>query len=168
MKRALLAALLVAASSTAAERIRVWEGEVTLETYPLGPDDVNPHFRAIEGSVIYPYTMQDSLTTEKVDRTYRAWFLENEYLKLMCLPEIGGRIQYVHDKRRRNEPMFYENHVIKPGLIALRGAWVSGGLEWNRGPRSQMRASPVDVLGVENGTARRFSSETSRRFPHGL
>ena len=76
MKRVLLAALPVASSATAAERVRVWEGEVTLETYPLGPDDVNPHFWAIEGSVISPYTMQDNLTTEKVDRTYRAWFLE--------------------------------------------------------------------------------------------
>ncbi len=151
--RTLLIGLLLAGSVEAwEERVRVWEEEVVIPTYPLGPEDVNPHFEALEGSVVYPYTMQDNLTTERVDRVYRAWFLENEYLKLMCLPEIGGRIQYVHDKRR-GEPMFYENHVIRPGLIALRGAWVSGGIEWNRGPRGHTVTSfsPVDVLGVENG-----------------
>jgi hypothetical protein len=127
--RGLVAFALVVASSVNVEsQVRVWEEDVVIPTYPLGPDDVNPHFYELEGSVIYPYTMQDNLTTEKIERSYRAWYLENEYLKLMALPELGGRIQYVHDKRR-GEPMFYHNRVIRPGLIALRGAWVSGGIE---------------------------------------
>ena len=87
------ALLLLMLSSVASAQVRVWEEDVVIPTYPLAPDDVNPHFFALEGSVIYPYTMQDNLTPVKVDRTYRAWFLENEYLKLMALPEIGGRIQ---------------------------------------------------------------------------
>ena len=144
-----LALILLTLSSVASAQVRVWEEDVVIPTYPLGPDDVNPHFFALEGSVIYPYTMQDNLTPVKVDRTYRAWFLENEYLKLMALPEIGGRIQYVYDKRR-GEEMFYHNRVIRPGHIALRGAWVSGGIEWNRGPKGHTVTSfsPVDVVGV--------------------
>ena len=163
-------AMLLVASVAAESQVRVWEEDVVIPTYPLGPDDVNPHFYELEGSVIYPYTMQDNLTTEKLDRTYRGWFLENEYLKLMALPEIGGRIQYVIDKRK-GEPMFYHNRVIRPGLIALRGAWVSGGIEWNRGPTGHTVTSfsPVDVVGVENpdGSAALIISNTEMNFRTG-
>lgn len=131
--------------------VRVWEDEVVIPTYRLGEDDLNPHFQATSGSIIYPYSMQDGFTTERVDRAYRAVFLENEYLRVMCLPEIGGRIQSVYDKTA-GEEMFYRNNVIRPGHIALRGAWVSGGVEWNRGPQGHTVTSfsPVDVLPVQN------------------
>jgi len=160
-----------ASSAFAAEpAVRVWQEDVVIPTYPLGADDVNPHFFELGGSVIYPYSMQDNLTTEKVDRTYRAWFLENEYLKLMALPEIGGRIQYVYDKRR-DEPMFYHNQVLRPGLVALRGAWVSGGIEWNRGPTGHTVTSfsPVDVVGVSNpdGSASLVIGNTEMNFRTG-
>jgi tetratricopeptide (TPR) repeat protein len=169
--RGLVAFALVVASSVNVEsQVRVWEEDVVIPTYPLGPDDVNPHFYELEGSVIYPYTMQDNLTTEKIERSYRAWYLENEYLKLMALPELGGRIQYVHDKRR-GEPMFYHNRVIRPGLIALRGAWVSGGIEWNRGPTGHTVTSfsPVDVVGVSNddGSATLVIGNTEMNFRTG-
>ena len=65
------ALLLLTLSSVASAQVRVWEEDVVIPTYPLAPDDVNPHFFALEGSVIYPYTMQDNLTPVKVDRTYR-------------------------------------------------------------------------------------------------
>ncbi len=163
-------ALVLSSSVVVQSQVRVWEEDVVIPTYPLGADDVNPHFYELEGSVIYPYTMQDNLTTEKVDRTYRAWYLENEYLKLMALPEIGGRIQYVFDKRR-GEPMFYHNRVIRPGLIALRGAWVSGGIEWNRGPTGHTVTSfsPVDVVGVTNddGSATLVIGNTEMNFRTG-
>ncbi|MYE43571.1 MAG: DUF5107 domain-containing protein, partial [Acidobacteria bacterium] len=131
---ALLLAFAVSAPAAAQEPVRVWEGELTLPTYALLPDDPNPQFRETDNSIVYPYTMQDNLGTERADHTWRAFFLENEYLKVACLPEIGGRIQWVLDKRE-NEQMFYNNQVIRPGLIALRGAWISGGIEWNRGPQ---------------------------------
>ena len=73
--------------------VRVWEGTVVIPTYTMGADDLNPHFRETSGSIIYPYTMQDRFGTRREDRTYRALFLENEHLRVMCLPEIGGRIQ---------------------------------------------------------------------------
>lgn len=127
--------------------VKVWEDTITIPTYPIYADDVNPKFYELEGFIIYPYSMQDHLSTVKEERVYRAVFLENEYLKVTCLPQIGGRIHSVLDKTR-GEEMFHLNRVIKPGLIAMRGAWVSGGVEWNRGPQGHTVTSfsPVNVV----------------------
>ena len=132
-------------------RARVREDQVTIPTYPLHPDDVNPRFFELKGTLIYPYTMQDHPSRTPVDRTYRALVLESDHFVVTCIPELGGRIQSVYDKLRDRE-MFYRNTVIKPGLIALRGAWISGGIEWNRGPQSHTVTSfsPVDVVAVEH------------------
>ena len=166
----LLLALAVSVPAAAQEAVRVWEGELTLPTYALLPDDPNPQFRETDGSIVYPYTMQDNLGSERADQTWRAFFLENEYLKIACLPEIGGRIQWVLDKRE-NEQMFYNNRVIRPGLIALRGAWVSGGIEWNRGPQGHTVTSysPVNVTGVQNedGSATLVIGEVEQTFRTG-
>jgi tetratricopeptide (TPR) repeat protein len=147
---ALLVGLLISAPAFARD-VEVWEGTIMIPTYPLGPEDVNPRFPALEGGIIYPYTMQDNLSAEKVDRTYRAFFLENEYLKVTCLPEIGSRLHSVFDKTT-GEEMFYTNDVIKPGLIGLRGAWISGGVEWNDGPQGHTVTSfsPADATYVEH------------------
>ena len=166
----LLLALAVSVPAAAQEAVRVWEGELTLPTYALLPDDPNPQFRETDGSIVYPYTMQDNLGSERADHTWRAFFLENEYLKIACLPGIGGRIQWVLDKRE-NEQMFYNNRVIRPGLIALRGAWVSGGIEWNRGPQGHTVTSysPVNVTGVQNedGSATLVIGEVEQTFRTG-
>ncbi len=150
--------------------VRVWEDDVVIPTYALGADDINPHFRETSGSLIYPYTMQDQFGETREDRTYRAVFLENEFLRLMVLPEIGGRIQSVYDKTTGQE-MFYRNQVIRPGHIALRGAWVSGGVEWNRGPQGHTVTSfsPVDVLPVQNpdGSAALLIGSTEMNFRTG-
>lgn len=170
---ALAATITAAAGSASAQRgpaVRAWIGEVTIPTYRLGPEDINPHFQALGGSIIYPYTMQDRFTTERVDVTYRAVFLENEYLRVMCLPEIGGRIQSVFDKVT-GEEMFYRNNVIRPGHIALRGAWVSGGVEWNRGPQGHTVTSfsPVDVVPTANrdGSASLLIGNTEMNYRTG-
>ncbi len=150
--------------------VRTWTAEVEIPTYPLGADDLNPHFFALEGTIIYPYTAQDRFGHERVAQTYRAVFIENEYLRVMCLPEIGGRIQSVLDKVT-GEEMFYRNHVIRPGHIALRGAWVSGGIEWNRGPQGHTVTSfsPVDVVPVQNpdGSAALLIGSTEQNFRTG-
>lgn len=136
--------------------VRVWEGELTIPTYPW-EEDVNPKFWALEGgaklsttvhgAITYPYVMQDHLSRTKVDRTYRALFLENEYLRVTCLPELGGRLHSVFDKTT-NQEMFHLNRVIKPGMIAMRGAWISGGVEWNTGPHGHTVTvvSPVTAV----------------------
>lgn len=56
--------------------------------------------------------------------------LENEYLKIEILPEIGGRIFSALDKTT-NYDFFYKQHVIKPALIGVLGSWISGGVEFN-------------------------------------
>ncbi len=140
--------------------VKAWEGTITIPTYPW-QDDVNPKFWALEsgsklsttiqGAIVYPYVMQDHLSRKKVDRTYKALFLENEYLKVTCLPELGGRLHSVLDKTQGKE-MFHANRVIKPGMIAMRGAWISGGVEWNSGPHGHTVTilSPVDALTGRN------------------
>ena len=141
-------------------RVKAWEGTITIPTYGW-QEDVNPKLWALEGavkfsttvkgSIVYPYPMQDHLSRTKKDRTYKALFLENEYLKITCLPELGGRLHSVFDKTEGKE-MFHLNNVIKPGMIAMRGAFISGGVEWNAGPQvhTVTIVSPVDVLVGEN------------------
>ena len=140
--------------------VKAWEGTLTIPTYGWA-EDVNPKLWALEGdvkfsttvkgSIVYPYPMQDHLSRTKEDRTYKALFLENEYLKVTCLPDLGGRLHSVFDKTEGKE-MFHLNDVIKPGMIAMRGAWISGGVEWNAGPQGHTVTilSPVDALIGEN------------------
>jgi len=151
-------ALLLSGQSRA--KVKAWEGSITIPTYGWA-EDINPKLWALEGSVkfsttvkgsiVYPYPMQDHLSRTKKDRTYKALFLENEYLKITCLPELGGRLHSVFDKTEGKE-MFHLNHVIKPGMIAMRGAFISGGVEWNAGPQvhTVTIVSPVDALVGEN------------------
>lgn len=137
-------------------KAQAWEGTITIPTYGWS-DDVNPKFWALEdqvklsttvkGAIVYPYSMQDHLSRTKEDRTYKALFLENEYLKVTCLPELGGRLHSVFDKTT-GEETFHANKVIKPSMIAMRGGFISGGVEWNAGPQVHTVTimSPVDAL----------------------
>jgi hypothetical protein len=72
--------------------------------------------------------MYDSLTGKQVDKTYTLVHIENEYIRLGILPELGGRIFEGVDKTN-NYNFVYRQHVIKPALIDLIGAWISGGVE---------------------------------------
>ena len=115
--------------------VMLWEEDVTLPTYTLTEPDKNPMFlekRAYQGSSgkVYPFPVIDGLTDEKIDKTYRAVFLENRYLKIMILPELGGRIQRALDKTNNYDFVYY-NRVIKPALVGLAGPWISGGIEFN-------------------------------------
>jgi tetratricopeptide (TPR) repeat protein len=153
--------LVLSLSGQSRAKVKAWEGTMTIPTYGWA-EDVNPKLWALEGdvkfsttvkgSIVYPYPMQDHLSRTKKDRTYKALFLENEYLKVTCLPELGGRLHSVFDKTEGKE-MFHLNDVIKPGMIAMRGAWISGGVEWNAGPQGHTVTilSPVDAL-IGNNT----------------
>ncbi|MCX7426985.1 MAG: DUF5107 domain-containing protein [Planctomycetia bacterium] len=150
-----LVAAVIGWPMTCPAEVKAWKGTIVIPTYPW-QDDLNPKFWAMEGAsklsttvkraIIYPYTMQDHLSREKVDRTYQALFLENEYLKITCLPELGGRLHSVLDKTTGQE-VFHLNRVIKPSMIAMRGAFISGGVEWNAGPQvhTVTIVSPVDT-----------------------
>ena len=127
-----------------AAKVRVWEGTISIPTYVLGPEDPNPQFPLINQHNIYPYTALDDLTDQLETKTYRAIYLENEYLKATILPQMDGRVYSLYDKVGKRE-IFYRNHVIKYGMVGLRGAWISGGIEFNfPNGHTTDTVSPVD------------------------
>ncbi|MBX3426180.1 MAG: DUF5107 domain-containing protein [Pirellulales bacterium] len=88
--------------------------------------------RVYQGSsgAVYPFPVVESVGDACRPQTYEAALLENEYLRLMILPELGGRLQMALDKT--NDYRFvYWNRVIKPALVGLTGPWISGGIEFN-------------------------------------
>ncbi len=118
-----------------ASSVRAWEENIVIPTYLAGAPEPNPVFdlgRNSQGArgIVYPYPLYDSLTHKKVDKTYKIVYLENEYIRVGVLPEIGGRLFEGIDKTNGYN-FIYRQHVIKPALIGLIGAWISGGIEWN-------------------------------------
>ena len=117
------------------EQVRVTREAVTIPTYGIGEPDRNPMFlekRVYQGSsgAVYPYPVVDQIEDTKRDVEWDAVILENEYLKIMILPALGGRVQMAYDKT--NDYHFvYHNRVIKPALVGLAGPWISGGIEFN-------------------------------------
>ncbi|CAN5844353.1 DUF5107 domain-containing protein [soil metagenome] len=115
--------------------VAAWAEPVIIPTYPAMPPDVNPMFlekRVYQGSSgrVYPNPVIDRISDERVDRTWQAIHLENRYIRLMILPEIGGRIHVGLD-RTNGYDFFYRQNVIKPALVGLLGPWISGGVEFN-------------------------------------
>ncbi|MBO5154007.1 MAG: DUF5107 domain-containing protein [Eubacterium sp.] len=117
------------------DTVKIWEEDVLIPTYEIGEPDKNPMFlekRVYQGSSgkIYPYPTTEKISNEKKDKLWRAVYLENEYLKIMILPQLGGRIQRAYDKTNEYDFVYY-NQVIKPALVGLVGPWISGGIEFN-------------------------------------
>src|SRR5579871_2596904 len=115
--------------------VKVWQEAVRMQTYEPDKPDRNPMFlekRVYQGSSgrVYPLPFYDRIATEPVERAWDAIHIENEYLRLMILPEIGGRIHVGYDKIGKYD-FFYRQNVIKPALVGLAGPWVSGGVEFN-------------------------------------
>ncbi|MCR5791139.1 MAG: DUF5107 domain-containing protein [Lachnospiraceae bacterium] len=115
--------------------VKVWEEDVIIPTYEIGEADKNPMFlekRVYQGSSgkVYPYPTIEKISREKKDKTWRVVYLENEYLKVMVMPQLGGRIQRALDKTN-NYDFIYYNQSIKPALVGLLGPWISGGIEFN-------------------------------------
>ena len=113
----------------------VRECPLVIPTYALGTPEINPLFYSGQGyqgakRTVYPYPFLDKLSEIKVDKTYKAVCLENEYLQVTVLPELGGRIFAGLDKTDHYD-FFYRQRVIKPALIGMLGAWISGGVEWD-------------------------------------
>lgn len=108
----------------------------TIPTYQMGKPEVNPVFfekRVYQGSSgkVYPVPFIDKVYDKKVDLNYKTAILENDFVRLVMLPEIGGRIFEAQDKSNGNYDFFYKQEVIKPALVGLAGPWISGGVEFN-------------------------------------
>lgn len=109
---------------------------LVIPTYPVGKPEKNPVFfekRVYQGSngKVYPVPFIDKVFDEPVPVTYQSALLENEFVRLVMLPEIGGRIFIGQDKTNHDYDFFYRQDVIKPALVGLAGPWVSGGVEFN-------------------------------------
>lgn len=115
--------------------VRAWEEDIMLPTYEIGQEEKNPIFlekRVYQGSCgsVYPYPVVEKISDEKKDKLYHALFIENEYIKVMILPELGGRVHMAYDKVKKRHFVYY-NQVVKPALVGLTGPWISGGIEFN-------------------------------------
>ena len=151
--------------------VKAWRELVTIPTYEVGKPEKNPMFlekRVYQGSsgVVYPYPVIETISDEKVDKDYQAIWIENEYIKVMILPELGGRVQMAYDKIAKRHFVYY-NHIIKPALVGLTGPWISGGIEFNwpqhHRPTTFM---PVDTCIEENadGSISVWCSEMEKMF----
>lgn len=115
--------------------VACWVDEVDILTYEPAEPDAFPMFfdhRVYQGSdgKVYPMPFVDRIASEPVTKAWRAIHLENRWVRLMLLPDLGGRIHIGYDKTRDYD-FFYRNNVIKPALVGLGGPWVSGGVEFN-------------------------------------
>lgn len=151
--------------------VRAWEENIMLPTYEIGEEEKNPIFlekRVYQGSSggVYPYPVVEKVSDEKKDKQYKALFIENEYIKVMILPELGGRIQMAYDKVKQRHFIYY-NQVIKPALVGLTGPWISGGIEFNW-PQHHRPSTflPTDYLIEENkdGSVTVWCNEVERMF----
>lgn len=153
------------------KEVKAWTEQITIPTYKVGEPEKLPMFlekRVYQGSsgVVYPHPVIEHIADEKTAVAYTAVFLENEYLHIMILPELGGRIQRAYDKIRKRDFVYY-NEVIKPALVGLAGPWISGGIEFNWPQHHRPSTfSPVDFTITENadGSKTVWVNETEIMF----
>ncbi len=133
----LMSVFTLPAAFPAAAGVTMWEEDVELPTYLVGAPEDEPIFyagRVYQGAQgrVYPYPLIDNIAHSRQPRLHRMVYLENEYVKVGLMPGAGGggRIFSAVDKTTGYD-FFYRQHVIKPGLISVLGAWLSGGVEWN-------------------------------------
>lgn len=88
--------------------------------------------RVYQGSfgAVYFYGVIDTLSEQKILKFWQAVWLENDYIKVMILSELGGRVYRAWDKVKQRDFVYY-NEVIKFALVGLLGSWIFGGIEFN-------------------------------------
>jgi tetratricopeptide (TPR) repeat protein len=143
MKKIFLLLLVVTGWCKAQQPAVVREYKKMFTTYPFSDPDPIPN----PASKIYPYFRYDGFTDKPVQKEWNVVELENDYIKIMILPEVGGKIWSATEKSTGNEFIYY-NHVIKFRDIAMRGPWTSGGIEANYGiiGHTPGCATPVDYM----------------------
>ena len=115
-------------------QVKVWEEDYEINTYLLDPPDVNPRFYEGLGHQgvqkhVYPFPMNDGLTDSSEMRAYKTIFVENEYIKISIIPELGGRIFSAFDKVTEYD-FIYKQDAVKPALVGMVGAWMTGAIAW--------------------------------------
>jgi len=129
-----------------AQHATITEKLVEFKTYPFS--DPNP---IPEVNRIYPYFYFHGYTNQAIQKQWKMVVLENDYIKVFVCPEIGGKVWGAIEKSTGKEFLYF-NHVVKFRDVAMRGAWTSGGLEYNFGDIGHIPtcATPVDYLIKEN------------------
>ncbi len=151
----LFGVLLLAVGCVSNQNAAVKETEEVITTYPFsGPDPVPILIRSSlwgRGARLYPYSFFDEFSTEPEEKTWKVVRMENPYVSVEVLPEVGGKVWGAVDKKTGLE-FIYKNHVLKFREIALRGPWTSGGIEFNFGivGHTPSGAHPVDYVTKKN------------------
>lgn len=129
-----------------AQTAKISEEQIEFKTYPFS--DPNP---VPEITRMYPYFYFHGYTNNAVQQKWKMVVLENEYVKVFVCPDIGGKIWGAIEKSTGKEFLYF-NHVVKFRDVAMRGAWTSGGLEYNFGDIGHIPtcATPVDYITKEN------------------
>lgn len=140
----------------AADAVQIRVEDLVLPTYLPASPEKNPMFlekRVYQGSSgkVYPLPFTDRIAEKPMDRLWKAVWIENEFIRVLVLPEIGGRIHAFQDKTNGYD-LIYRQPVIKPALVGLAGPWISGGIEFNW-PQHHRPATflPVDIEVEQHG-----------------
>lgn len=145
--RNLLSILFIAGSIgyAQAQSATITEESRMFATYPFSDPDPVPILAA--NSKIYPYHKFDGYSHTSQQQAWKVVTLENEYIQVFVLPEVGGKVWGAIDKTTGKE-FIYRNEVMKFRNISMRGPWTSGGIEFNFGiiGHHPSTASPIDYV----------------------
>lgn len=131
----------LALQPAAAQQATIQEQNKVMKTYPFS--DPNPV--AQPTNAYYPYFRFDGFSAEGKEQSWKSVNLENDYIQLTMFPEVGGKVWGATDKTT-GKAFVYDNGVVKFRDIAMRGPWVSGGIEFNFGiiGHAPSSSTPVD------------------------
>ncbi|WP_149302914.1 DUF5107 domain-containing protein [Pareuzebyella sediminis] len=140
---ALFLLCIFAAHGTHGQSVTIKEENLSLDTYGFGKP--NPVPILSENPKIFPYFKFEQYDHKATKKDWKVVTLENQFIKVMVLPEMGGKVWGAIEKSTGHE-FLYKNEVIKFRNIAMRGPWTSGGIEFNFGiiGHHPSTATPVD------------------------
>ena len=126
-----------------AQKASITEENRSLKTYPFS--DPNPIPILTDNAKIYPYFKYEGYSHEAENQDWKVVKLENDYIEVTVLPEVGGKVWGAIEKST-GEEFIYRNEVMKFRNISMRGPWTSGGIEFNFGiiGHHPSTATPVD------------------------
>ena len=145
-KLVILTSILFLSVSVFAQNAVIQEKSHTMNSYPFSdPDPVAAPGR------IYPYFRFDGYTNEGRMMDWNMVEMENDFIKVFITPQVGGKVWGAIEKSTGKEFLYF-NHAVKFRDVAMRGAWTSGGVEFNFGliGHAPSCSSPVDYLTREN------------------
>jgi len=133
-----------------AQKATITEEYREFKTYPYSDPNPNPILTE-RNFKIYPYFSFDGFSQTAEIKKWKVIKLENDYIEVYILPEVGGKVWEAIEKSTGKE-FLYRNNVMKFRNISMRGPWTSGGIEFNLGliGHTPATASPVDYLTRKN------------------